>query len=86
MLILQNLDTNLQSYIASENVIFSSKEETLKEIITQESIRSGSISLMAHIRASIDLGYKVEPLIGHNDVENQNWMNREEKQPIPAHS
>ncbi|KAG4067313.1 hypothetical protein HA402_000304 [Bradysia odoriphaga] len=72
VLVLQNLDTKLQSYISSENVIFCSKEETLKEIITQESIRSGSISLMAHIRASIDLGYKVDPLIDHTDVENQN--------------
>lgn len=71
MLVLQNLDTNLQSYISSENVLFCSKEETLKEIITQESIRSGSISLMAHIRASIDLGYKVEPLIGHTESESQ---------------
>lgn len=73
MLVLQNLDLKLQSFISSENVIFCQKEETLKEIITQESIRSGSISLMAHIRASIDLGYKVEPLIDRtDDVENQN--------------
>lgn len=72
MLVLQNMDTNLQSYIASENVMFCSREETLREIITQECIRSGSISLMAHIRASIDLGYKVEPLIGGTDTENQN--------------
>lgn len=72
MLVLLNLDTNLQSYIASENVMFCTREETLKEIITQECIRSGSISLMAHIRASIDLGYKVDPLIDSTDVENQN--------------
>lgn len=71
VLVLQNLDTNLQSYIASENVIFCSKEDTLKEIVTQECIRSGSISLMAHIRASIDLGYKVEPLIGHTETESE---------------
>lgn len=72
MLVLLNLDTNLQSYIASENVLFCSKDETLKEIITQECIRSGSISLMAHIRASIDLGYKVEPLISPTELETQN--------------
>ncbi|KAJ6637083.1 Sodium-independent sulfate anion transporter [Pseudolycoriella hygida] len=72
VLVLQNLDTNLQSFIASENVLFCSKEETLKEIITQECIRSGSISLMAHIRASIDLGYKVEPLIDSTNIEIEN--------------
>lgn len=70
-LVLKNLDTNLQSYISSDNVMFCSKEETLKEIITQENIRNGSICLMAHIRASIDLGYKVEPLVG-SDEENEN--------------
>lgn len=70
VLVLKSLDTNLQSYIVSENVLFCSRQDTLKEIITQECIRSGSISLMAHIRASIDLGYRVEPLIiGSTDVE-----------------
>lgn len=63
VLILHNLDHSLQSFIASENVIFSHKESTLKEILTQESIRNGRINLMQHIRASIDLGYRVEPLI-----------------------
>lgn len=63
ILILQNLDENLQSFISSDTIYFYSKESTLKEILTQEGIRKGTINLMQHIRASIDLGYKVEPLI-----------------------
>lgn len=43
--------------------MFCNSDETLKELLTQEGIRNGSINLMQHIRASIDLGYKVDPLI-----------------------
>lgn len=63
-LILQNLDPSLQKFIHTSNdLIFCNKEETLREILTQEGILNGKIPLMQHIRASIDLGYKVEPLI-----------------------
>lgn len=63
VLILQNLDLTLHHFISSNHVLFCNKEETLKELLTQEGIRNGSINLMQHIRASIDLGYKVDPLI-----------------------
>lgn len=63
ILVLQNLDQKLQSFIASDHIQFCSREATLKELLTQEAIRNGKINLQQHIRASIDLGYKVEPLI-----------------------
>ncbi|XP_055299974.1 sodium-independent sulfate anion transporter-like isoform X3 [Sitodiplosis mosellana] len=63
VLILQNLDMNLHHFISSNHVLFCNREETLRELLTQEGIRNGSINLMQHIRASIDLGYKVDPLI-----------------------
>lgn len=63
VLILQNLDLNLHHFISSNHVLFCNREETLRELLTQEGIRNGSINLMQHIRASIDLGYKVDPLI-----------------------
>lgn len=63
VLILQNLDLSLHHYISSNHVLFCNKEETFRELLTQEGIRNGSINLMQHIRASIDLGYKVDPLI-----------------------
>lgn len=44
-------------------MLFCNREETLRELLTQEGIRNGSINLMQHIRASIDLGYKVDPYI-----------------------
>lgn len=51
-----------------DNITYCIKEETLKEILTQENIRNGTIPLLAHIRASVDLGYKLEPLIRNNSV------------------
>lgn len=63
VLILQNLDLDLHHFISSEHVMFCNSDETLRELLTQEGIRNGSINLMQHIRASIDLGYKVDPLI-----------------------
>lgn len=63
VLILNDLDLSLHHFISSNHVLFCNKEETLKELLTQEGIRNGSINLMQHIRASIDLGYKVDPLI-----------------------
>lgn len=67
VLILQNLDLNLHHFISSNHVLFCNREETLRELLTQEGIRNGSINLMQHIRASIDLGYKVDPLICINE-------------------
>lgn len=52
-LILQNLDLNLHHFISSNHVLFCNREETLRELLTQEGIRNGSINLMQHIRASI---------------------------------
>lgn len=69
VLILQNLDLGLHHFISSNHVLFCNREETLRELLTQEGIRNGSINLMQHIRASIDLGYKVEPLIHVNDIK-----------------
>lgn len=63
ILVLQHLDDKLQSFIASEHVLFCSRDSTLQELLTQEAIRNGKINLQQHIRASIDLGYKVDPLI-----------------------
>lgn len=68
VLILQDLDLTLHHFISSNHVLFCNREETLKELLTQEGIRNGSINLMQHIRASIDLGYKVDPLI-HVEVK-----------------
>ncbi|XP_055699169.1 sodium-independent sulfate anion transporter-like isoform X2 [Phlebotomus papatasi] len=64
LLILQNLEVSLQKYIDTNyDIIFCNKDSKLQEILTQEGIRNGTIPLMQHIRASIDLGYKVDPLI-----------------------
>lgn len=63
ILVLQHMDGNLQSFIASDHVLFCSRDATLQELLTQEAIRNGKINLQQHIRASIDLGYKVDPLI-----------------------
>lgn len=55
--------------------MFCSRAETLREILTQQGILNGMIPLMQHIRASIDLGYRVEPLItveSESDRE-QSW-------------
>lgn len=38
-------------------------------MLTQEAIRNGTINLMDHIRASIDFGYKVDPLINVNEIK-----------------
>lgn len=57
-LILQNLDMNLHHFISSNHVLFCNREETLREFLTQEGIRNGSINLMQHIRASI--GKKID--------------------------
>lgn len=51
--------------------MFCSREETLREILTQDGIRNGLIPLLQHIRASIDLGYKVEPLICIDQLQSE---------------
>ncbi|XP_059610038.1 sodium-independent sulfate anion transporter-like [Phlebotomus argentipes] len=70
LLILQNLEVSLQKYIdMKHDIIFCNKDSKLQEILTQEGIRNGTIPLMQHIRASIDLGYKVDPLIKVDDSQ-----------------
>lgn len=73
-LILQNLDPSLQKFIhtSSNDLLFCNKEEKLREILTQEGILNGKIPLMQHIRASIDLGYRVEPLIKVDSLDSEN--------------
>lgn len=65
ILILEHLDAHLQKFIdvSEHEIMFCSREETLREVLTQQGIMNGMIPLMQHIRASIDLGYRVEPLI-----------------------
>lgn len=65
ILILENLDSHLQKFIdvSEHEIMFCNREETLRELLTQQGIMTGMIPLMHHIRASIDLGYRVEPPI-----------------------
>ncbi|ALC47098.1 CG5404 [Drosophila busckii] len=61
LLILYRFPTHLQHLIdLTENLVFCDSEAKVKEFLTQESLRNGYINLKEHIRASIDLGYKIE--------------------------
>ncbi|XP_022209395.2 sodium-independent sulfate anion transporter [Drosophila obscura] len=44
----------------TENLVFCETEDRVREFLTQESLRNGYINLKEHIRASIDLGYKID--------------------------
>lgn len=65
ILILEHLDPHLQKFIVTSEheIMFCNRDETLREVLTQQGILNGMIPLMQHIRASIDLGYRVDPLI-----------------------
>lgn len=61
LLILHNMRSDLQKLIdITDNLVFCDCEEKIREFLTQESLRNGYINLKAHIRASIDLGYKID--------------------------
>lgn len=61
LLILYQMDLSLQKLIdLTENLVFCESRDKIREFLTQESLRNGFINLKAHIRASIDLGYKVD--------------------------
>ncbi|XP_055902908.1 sodium-independent sulfate anion transporter [Eupeodes corollae] len=61
LLILYHMNLNQQKLIdLTENLVFCESKEKIREFLTQESLRNGFINLKAHIRASIDLGYKVD--------------------------
>lgn len=61
LLILFKMNSNLQKFVDIEhNLIFCESEEKLKEILLQEQLKNGYIALKDHIRASIDLGYKID--------------------------
>ncbi|KRG01735.1 sodium-independent sulfate anion transporter isoform X2 [Drosophila mojavensis] len=61
LLILYRFPEHLQHFIdVTDNLVFCTNEAKVKEFLTQESLRNGHISLNAHIRASIDLGYKID--------------------------
>lgn len=75
ILILEHLDADLQKFIdvSEHEIIFCNREETLREVLTQQGIMNGMIPLMQHIRASIDLGYQVQPLLS---VESESEQKR----------
>ncbi|EDW80729.1 uncharacterized protein Dwil_GK11409 [Drosophila willistoni] len=61
LLILYCFPTDLQKLIDhTDNLVFCDTETKVKEFLTQESLRNGFINLKEHIRASIDLGYKID--------------------------
>lgn len=61
LLILYRMEIPLQKMIDNvDNLVFCETEEKIKEFLTQESLRNGFINLKEHIRASIDLGYKID--------------------------
>ncbi|KAL9888311.1 sodium-independent sulfate anion transporter isoform 1-T2 [Glossina fuscipes fuscipes] len=61
LLILYRMQVHLQKLIDNAgNLVFCDSEEKIREFLTQESLRNGFINLKEHIRASIDLGYKIE--------------------------
>uniref|UniRef100_A0A1A9VTI4 SLC26A/SulP transporter domain-containing protein n=1 Tax=Glossina austeni TaxID=7395 RepID=A0A1A9VTI4_GLOAU len=61
LLILYRMQVHLQKLIDNaENLAFCESEEKIREFLTQASLRNGFINLKEHIRASIDLGYKIE--------------------------
>ncbi|XP_013108307.2 sodium-independent sulfate anion transporter [Stomoxys calcitrans] len=61
LLILYRLEVSLQKMIDNaDNLVYCEGQEKLREFLTQESLRNGFINLKEHIRASIDLGYKID--------------------------
>ncbi|XP_034485741.1 sodium-independent sulfate anion transporter [Drosophila innubila] len=61
LLILYRFPGHLQHLIdVTDNLVFCESETKVKEFLTQESLRNGYINLKEHIRASIDLGYKID--------------------------
>ncbi|XP_037718198.1 sodium-independent sulfate anion transporter [Drosophila subpulchrella] len=61
LLILFRFPEHLQRLIDhTDNLVFCESENKVKEFLTQESLRNGYINLKEHIRASIDLGYKID--------------------------
>ncbi|XP_073847143.1 sodium-independent sulfate anion transporter [Musca autumnalis] len=61
LLILYRMDVSLQKLIDnSDNLVFCDNPDKIREFLTQESLRNGVINLKEHIRASIDLGYKID--------------------------
>ncbi|KAM8703641.1 hypothetical protein ACLKA7_008293 [Drosophila subpalustris] len=61
LLILYRFPGHLQHLIdVTDNLVFCENETKVKEFLTQESLRNGFINLKDHIRASIDLGYKID--------------------------
>ncbi|XP_017102805.2 sodium-independent sulfate anion transporter [Drosophila bipectinata] len=61
LLILYRIPEHLQRLIDhTDNLVFCESENKVKEFLTQESLRNGYINLQEHIRASIDLGYKID--------------------------
>ncbi len=58
------MDFKLQKSIdISHDVLFCNEKTTLREFLIQESLKHGTIPLMQHIRDSIELGYKVDPIV-----------------------
>ncbi|XP_030565911.1 sodium-independent sulfate anion transporter [Drosophila novamexicana] len=61
LLVLYRFPANLQHLIdLTDNLVFCENEGKVREFLTQESLRNGHINLKDHIRASIDLGYKID--------------------------
>ncbi|KAH8399624.1 hypothetical protein KR215_009622 [Drosophila sulfurigaster] len=61
LLILYRFPAHLQHLIdVTDNLVFCENEAKVKEFLIQESLRNGYINLKEHIRASIDLGYKID--------------------------
>ncbi|KAH8384014.1 hypothetical protein KR009_011730 [Drosophila setifemur] len=61
LLILYRIPEHLQRLIDhTDNLVFCETESKVKEFLTQEHLRNGYINLKEHIRASIDLGYKID--------------------------
>ncbi|XP_017083546.1 sodium-independent sulfate anion transporter [Drosophila eugracilis] len=61
LLILFRFPEHLQRLVDhTDNLVFCESENKVKEFLTQESLRNGYINLKEHIRASIDLGYKID--------------------------
>lgn len=61
LLILYRLEVSLQKLIDNvDNLVYCENPEKIREFLTQESLRNGFINLKEHIRASIDLGYKID--------------------------
>ncbi|BFF90347.1 sodium-independent sulfate anion transporter [Drosophila madeirensis] len=61
LLILYRFPEHLKRLIDhTENLVFCETEDKVREFLTQESLRNGYINLKEHIRASIDLGYKID--------------------------